>query len=244
MSRQSLFTRALNYLRPAPVWKPLSVTQILADQRALGIVEQFRDLYYRSGVSGDLRWRGARLIKNPCDLWMTLELFQRIRPRVVVETGTHEGGSALFYADLARVLGITTTVITVDPNPKWSVDPEAAGIVSIRGYSTDPKIIQRVREEVSRLKSDGAVMVFLDSEHSADNVFAELETYAPLVTRGSYLIVEDTNVNGHPSFPEHGPGPWEAVDRFLATSPPFEPDPDCERFLLTFNPRGWLRRTG
>ena len=70
----------------------------------------------------------------------------------------------------------------------------------------------------------------------------ELETYGQLITPGSYIIAEDSHVNGHPSFPSHGPGPWEAVEKFLAQTTDFVVDTDCERFLLTFNPRGWLRR--
>jgi cephalosporin hydroxylase len=69
-----------------------------------------------------------------------------------------------------------------------------------------------------------------------------MRLYSRFVTPGSYLVVEDTNVNGHPSFPAHGPGPWEAVQEFLASTDAFEVDRNCERFLLTFNPGGWLRR--
>src|SRR5437660_9380240 len=57
-----------------------------------------------------------------------------------------------------------------------------------------------------------------------------------------YLIVEDTSVNGHPTFPEFGPGPMEAVDRFLSENDEFVIDQRCERFLMTLNPRGYLRR--
>ena len=66
--------------------------------------------------------------------------------------------------------------------------------------------------------------------------------YSRWVTPGSYLIVEDTNVNGHPVLPEHGPGPMEAVEEFLAGSAEFEVDPAREKFFLTFNPRGFLRK--
>ena len=76
-------------------------------------------------------------------------------------------------------------------------------------------------------------MVILDSDHSQAHVSAELSAYAPLVTPGCYLIVEDTCVNGHPLYPDHGPGPMEALDAFLPQHPEFEPDPAREKFMLT-----------
>jgi cephalosporin hydroxylase len=85
-------------------------------------------------------------------------------------------------------------------------------------------------------------MVVLDSDHSAAHVLAELRAYAPLVTPGCYLIVEDGNVNGHPVEPSFGPGPWEATKQFLAESNVFDVDREREKYLLTFNPTGYLRR--
>jgi cephalosporin hydroxylase len=66
--------------------------------------------------------------------------------------------------------------------------------------------------------------------------------YAPLVSTGSYIIVEDSNVNGHPVVPSFGPGPMEAIEEFLTESDEFEVDRRREKFLLTFNPRGFLRK--
>jgi len=86
-------------------------------------------------------------------------------------------------------------------------------------------------------------MVILDSDHREGHVFDEIAAYSPLVHVGDYLVVEDTNVNGHPAFADYGPGPMEAVTKFLAGNDEFEIDRRCERLLLTFNPRGYLRRT-
>ena len=74
-------------------------------------------------------------------------------------------------------------------------------------------------------------------------MLAELQTYSPLVTPGSYLVVEDTNLNGHPVEPDHGPGPMEAVESFLKDHDEFAHDPAMDKFFLTFNPRGYLKRS-
>ena len=85
-------------------------------------------------------------------------------------------------------------------------------------------------------------MVILDSDHRLDHVYNELLCYSPLVQTGDYLIVEDTNINGNPAFPDYGPGPMEAVDHFLSENREFIVDRRCERFMMTLNPRGYLRR--
>jgi hypothetical protein len=71
--------RAVNFLRPRPAKIPLSVEDILSDRASSGVVDQFNKLYYESGVAGILNWRGIQVLKNPCDLWMMLELLQTER---------------------------------------------------------------------------------------------------------------------------------------------------------------------
>ena len=85
-------------------------------------------------------------------------------------------------------------------------------------------------------------MVILDSDHRKPHVLAELRAYAPLVTVGSYLIVQDTDVNGHPVLAGFGPGPMEALVEFLQTDDRFRSDPAQERLLFTMHPKGYLER--
>ena len=216
------------------------------DQPALSseeaaVVRQFHELYYRHWLARgadtiNLSWFGYQLAKCPLDLWMYQELFVRSRPDVVVETGTYYGGSALYFAMLFDLIG-HGRVITVDIDAKPD-RPEHARISYITGSSVDPGVVAQVRYDVGSQRA----MVVLDSDHRAAHVFAEMIAYSALVHAGDYLIVEDTNVNGHPAYPDFGPGPMEAVETFLSEHDEFVIDQRCERLLMTLNPRGYLRR--
>ncbi len=71
---------------------------------------------------------------------------------------------------------------------------------------------------------------------------SEFEAYHDLVAVGSYVVVEQTIVNGHPVWPGFGPGPLEASKRILARHSEFAVDTTMERYGLTFNPGGYLKR--
>ncbi|MDQ1449025.1 MAG: hypothetical protein QOC79_1996, partial [Actinomycetota bacterium] len=71
---------------------------------------------------------------------------------------------------------------------------------------------------------------------------SEFKVYSPLVPVGSYVIVEYTILNGHPVWPGFGPGPLEAVKRILADNNNWSVDTSLEKYALTFNPSGYLKR--
>jgi cephalosporin hydroxylase len=208
-----------------------------SDTRA---VRRFHELYYNRWTKGadtiNLSWFGYHLLKCPLDLWIYQELIVRTRPDFVIETGTFGGGSALYFAMLFDQLEHGQVItIDIERKPEWPVHPR---IIYVTGSSVDDQITTRVRQEVGNRR----VMVVLDSDHHADHVYQELRAYSPLVQTGDYLIVEDTNVNKHPVAPGFGPGPMEAVARFLSGNKEFVIDERCERFLMTLQPRGYLRR--
>ena len=204
------------------------------------IIDQFHRLYYhqRPHVWERTFYRGVRILKMTSDLWIYLNLFDRLRPGLIIETGTRFGGSAFWMADQMKLIG-TGAVVTIDIEhiPELVRHPD---VTYLLGSSSDPDVADAVR---ALLPTDGApVMVILDSDHSRQHVLAELRLWADFVTPGSYLIVEDTNINGHPVYPSFGPGPFEAAQEFLATDDRFEVDEECHQYYVTQNPRGYLRR--
>ena len=56
------------------------------------------------------------------------------------------------------------------------------------------------------------------------------------------MIVEDTSMGGHPVWPELKGGPMESVQKYMSLYDDFEIDLSCEKFLLTFNPNGYLKK--
>lgn len=205
------------------------------------IIDSFHKIYYE-GLPGNgeifakTHWMGYPCLKCPLDMWIYQEIIHQVKPDLILETGTHAGGSALFMAHMLDIMG-RGEVISFDISDDFE-RPLHPRIRYVTGSSTDPNLL----EEVLKSRGEEKIMVVLDSDHSQAHVSKELELFAPLVTVGSYLIVEDTNVNGHPAYESFGPGPYEAVELFLAVNRDFEVDYTCEKFLMTFNPKGYLKR--
>jgi cephalosporin hydroxylase len=199
-------------------------------------VKRFHVLSYDHGALDDTFWLGVPIQKSPLDCWIYQELIFELRPDLIVETGTYLGGSAQFFASMCDLVG-HGAVITIDRQRRGVV--RHPRVTQLEGDALSRDILDAV---AGRARGRDRVMVVLDDDHTADHVLAELRAYAGFVTSGSYLVVEDTNVNGNPVMPGHGPGPGEAVTRFLAEGDAFSVDRSREKFLLTYFPGGWLRK--
>ncbi|HTY35194.1 CmcI family methyltransferase, partial [Mycobacterium sp.] len=103
-----------------------------------------------------------------------------------------------------------------------------------------------IAEHIRRLRSEfpGKVFAILDSDHSMNHVLAEMKLLRPLLSAGDYLIVEDSNMNGHPVLPGWGPGPYEAIEAYEHEFPnDYTHDVAREnKFGWTQAPNGYLIR--
>src|SRR5260370_28533178 len=201
-------------------------------------------LFHELDVWKYVWFHGVQMEKNPLDLWLMQQIFWEQKPECVVETGTAWGGSALYWAHVLRDQGLDNSrVFTVDIDDhikKASADPLWKFVTFYKGSSTDPAIVQQIAAHVKGKKT----IVTLDSDHSMKHVLEELKMNAPMVTKGSYLIVEDSHMDGVPTSPGIGPGPMAAVRTFLAQggSKEFTPDVGREAVIMTFQPGVWLRK--
>src|SRR5258706_5749984 len=210
------------------------------------IVEEFQKVYFTEDRL-KTTYLGIASLQYPTDNWTMQEIISELKPDVIVETGTNAGGTALFYATILEKVNDRGKVITVDVGeqdprvvrlPLWQQRVEA-----IRGSSVAGDVLEKIRARVQGLK----VLVTLDSLHTKEHVLKEMQLYSPLVSHNSYLIVQDTQLMGH-RIPlamysgEGREGPFEAVQEFMASNKNFEIDHSRERFLLTANPSGFLKR--
>lgn len=220
--------------------------ELTPPQERQKLIEDFHRLWYTEAQRG-LTWGGTgyfgtKLWKMPSDLWLYQELIWEVRPELIIETGTAFGGSALYLAHLLDQIG-HGRVLSIDLQPPLKTYPRHPRISYLGGYSSTHLVAVKAAglAAIEAVSGKGAVMVILDSDHSQKHVLQELKCYASLVTPSSYLVVEDTNVNGHPVFPEHGPGPQEALDAWLPAHPEYVVDERLPARML-FSMHTWLRR--
>lgn len=198
--------------------------------------------WYADNVCRAITYRGIPIIKNVCDLWNYQEIIHIMRPNLIVEFGTGNAGSTLWFADTLEKANPHGLVFTVDVQD-WNLKAikEDSRIRWMLANSASPE----VRACVIALRTTylGPIFVILDSDHGKKHVFAEMEMLRPILKAGDYLVVEDGNINGHPIYVGWGEGPYEALEEYMAKYPnDYELDIYREvKFGWTFNPKGYLK---
>lgn len=238
---------------------PSSEIQLAADE--------FMRASTQPKYSYNFSWMNRPIIQYPQDMVAMQELIWSVKPDLIIETGIAHGGSLIFNASMLAQLDMCEAIeADINFNPKEShrkvlgidIDirahnrsaieshPMSSRIQMIQGSSIAPEIV----EQVKKIATDyNCILVCLDSNHTHEHVLAELESYAPLTSVGSYCVVFDSIIEELPSnmYPDRpwGPGnnPKTAVLKYLETHPEFEIDKDIQhKLLITVAPDGYLKR--
>ncbi|PYP88521.1 MAG: rhamnosyl O-methyltransferase [Candidatus Angelobacter sp. Gp1-AA117] len=206
--------------------------------------EQYHIWFYTTKVWERTKWMNVTTYKSPSDMWNYQEILSSLKPGLIIEFGTAFGGSALFFAAVMRQIGNPFRILSVDIHPgridnKTKSDPD---IELLTMSSVDSRVASRISS--LRTEFQGPAFAILDSDHSKNHVLSELKMLRPLLNSGDYLVVEDSNINGHPVNPMWGPGPFEAIDEYFQEFPEdYYHDIEREnKFGFTCAPNGFLIR--
>ena len=160
--------------------------------------ELISNLWLRSGWDAkyvySFSWLGRPIIQLPDDLLRIQEIIFKTKPTIIVETGIAHGGGLIFYASLLKNMMKKFKVIGIDTDirkhNKRAIKEHIMfkNIKMYEGSSTDIKIFSKVKRNISKKDK---VLVILDSNHSTEHVFAELNLYSELVTKNSYIVACD-----------------------------------------------------
>lgn len=200
-------------------------------------------LYHHKNIY-KCHWMGIGAMKNPCDAWIYQEIIYNVKPDIIIEIGSFEGGTTLYFANLLDMLG-KGIVISID-NDRTYYCVKHPRIVIITGDSSSAEVVAKVYE----LCKGKSVLIVHDGNHTKEHVLKDLSAYSDLVSINSYFIVEDgiidlfspNLINPNDGIGMFDDGPVVAIEEFLSKNPNFVVDSEQERYILTDNPKGFLKR--
>lgn len=204
-------------------------------------------------------YAGVRLMKFPEDLRMFEHLLWLSKAQVVIELGTHSGGSALWFRDRLRVLasyGLVPQdirVISVDLSQEGTRDVLAAAdsgyaedIILLEGDVLDPRTSAQVAEYIPQ---GARCLVVEDTRHAYETTSAALRHFSRFVPEDGFFVVEDGIIDSpelcvHINPPGETGGVVSAVADWLSgdQGQAFEDRSDLDRYGISCR-NMWLRRT-
>ena len=187
------------------------------------------------------RYRGVPMQKNPFDLALYTLLLDRVRPQTLIEIGSFAGGSALWFADQGRALGIGLRVLSIDREAPTDVRDERVTFLTGDAHALGAVLPDDVLQSLPR-----PLLVVEDSSHHAATTAAVLDFFDPWLRSGEYIVIEDGILSAMRAAAHYGGGPLRAIAAFLARAPErYAVDRTlCDYYgrNVTWNVNGYLRR--
>ena len=174
---------------------------------------------HRFHASGAAR-RSTELVPHiPFAFW----LIDALRPRTVVELGTHTGVSYSAFAQAVQTLGLDTATYAVDT---WKGDHQAGfydedvfkewSSFHYHHFSAFSRLVRSTFEEALSKFPDGSVdLLHIDGVHTYEAVRQDFESWFPKLSNRAVVLMHDTNVR------EADFGVWRFWEEVAARYPGF-----------------------
>lgn len=164
--------------------------------------------------------QSAWLEHGPFAFW----LVDALRPRTIVELGTHNGFSYFSFCQAVQRIGLTTACYAVDT---WQGDEHAGfygneiyqqvSAINERDYSGFSTLLRCRFDEALPNFADGTIdLLHIDGRHTYDDVRTDFESWRPKLSPSAIVLFHDTNVR------ERNFGVWRFWDELTGQHPSFE----------------------
>jgi predicted O-methyltransferase YrrM len=170
---------------------------------------------------------------NPGDRRAIYYLVRRLRPRRVLEIGTHIGASTVHIAlALAHESDPIRELVTVDiedvnepVRQPWKrhgseLSPRAA--LERAGVDSLVRFVHQPSPEFLAGGADDYDLIFLDGDHSPATVYREVPAALRRLRPGGHILLHDYFPGGRPLWPDEVviQGPWLAIERLRGEGAP------------------------
>jgi cephalosporin hydroxylase len=207
-------------------------------RRRIRPVRSFFDLGTVYAGHYQVTYRGVKAVRCPFDYVLYQMVINEVKPDLIIEIGTHMGGGSLYLADLLATFGNgvvhTIDILELVESPLVLDHPRIRRFTGgWEGY------------DLELAKPYSRVLVIEDGAHTYEHSLGAIRKFHPLVSAGSYLIVEDGIVDDLGMKEQFHGGPVRAIEEFLDTNQDFLVDRKwCDFFgrNATFNVDGYLKR--
>jgi cephalosporin hydroxylase len=214
--------------RLSEAWRATARRLYIDPSEERRIVAAFERTYRESDT--DFRWSGEKMATPPVDLWVYQEIVHETAPDLIIAATENAG----YLAAICQLTG-TGHVLWIG----GGATTNAARPARLRALAEGPSSAVAVAAARDLAAGEGSVLVVLGPSPDGGAVLEQLRLYGALVTAGSYLIVEDTHADD-----QTGERRAAAVEALLREDRSFAVDHAREKFYLSFNRGGYLRRVG
>ena len=193
---------------------------------------------YQSGVMS-YTYRGTRCLKSPIDIALYMKLLWDLKPNLVLEIGSHSGGSALLLADLVTSFGLNTSVVSIDLEVPKAIDDDR-----IRFLQGDIQGLEDLVEKYDLSKYPHPWFITEDSAHSYSGCMTALQVLSEHMHPGDIIAIEDGVLEDLGMSDKYQGGPNRAIATYMTRNPgQFRIMTElCDMFgpNATYNPNGYL----
>eukprot|EP01062_Namystynia_karyoxenos_P002467 TRINITY_DN10875_c0_g1_i1.p1 TRINITY_DN10875_c0_g1~~TRINITY_DN10875_c0_g1_i1.p1 ORF type:complete len:449 (+),score=139.75 TRINITY_DN10875_c0_g1_i1:67-1413(+) len=212
------------------------------------------------------KWLGVYCQQDPMDAFAIQDMLWTVKPDLIIEVGTNNGGGAIFYGTIMKMYNPNGKIVTLDVKPvsqNWMTGPNARncdGCITGEKHPlwTNSSMINFIQGDIQKRETQEKVEEFVrnakvvvaveDASHRYPDTLHRMNAIYKYVTPGSYMLVQDTKMDRFVSRlrKKYGGlkfGPMRAVDEFIRAQPNWEIDRRYEYYIYSQHHRGFLRRT-